>query len=118
MLGAPGEVHYPVPPLALPLPAAQPDELRSSEAIQLFLERARAVRPQVGDDERAVSAAARICADLDGLPLAIELAAGRARALSLDDIANRLADRFRFLVSWRRLTSTRHRTLREAMDWS
>ena len=62
--------------------------------------------------------AARICRDLDGLPLAIELAAARAKALSLEEIASRLADRFRFLVSWRRLTAARHRTLEEAMDWS
>jgi tetratricopeptide (TPR) repeat protein len=70
------------------------------------------------EDEVAVAAAARICADLDGLPLAIELAAARVTALSLDEIADRLADRFRFLVSWRRLSPARHRTLREAMDWS
>jgi len=117
-LGAPGEAQYSVGPLVLPPPNAEAEDLRSSEAVQLFLERARAVRPQLGDDPRAVAAAARICADLDGLPLAIELAAGRAKALSLDDIANRLADRFRFLVSWRRLAAARHRTLRETMDWS
>ena len=52
------------------------------------------------------------------MPLAIELAAARAKALSLEDIADRLTDRFRFLVSWRRLSAARHRTLREAMDWS
>ena len=117
-LGVPGEVLYPVPPLALPPLSANPDEIRSSEAVRLFLERARTARPHLSDDERALDTAARICSDLDGLPLAIELAAARARALSLDDIAARLADRFRFLVSWRRLAPARHRTLREAMDWS
>lgn len=105
-LGATGEVDYAVPPLAAP------------EAVDLFLIRARAVRPRLTDDDRARQAAATICADLDELPLAIELAAARAKALSLEDIAAGLADRFRFLVSWRRLTPTRHRTLREAMDWS
>src|SRR5262249_5584439 len=63
-------------------------------------------------------AAAAICREVDGLPLAIELAAARAKALSLGEIASRLSDRFRFLVSWRRLTPARHRTLRGAMDWS
>jgi len=117
-LGCPGELDYPVPPLAVPLRGADPDELRASEAVRLFLARARAARPRLADDDRAVASAARICADLDGLPLAIELAAARATALSLEDIANRISDRFRFLVSWRRLVVARHRTLREAMDWS
>lgn len=117
-LGVPGEVGYPVPPLGLPPPDATPEEIRSSEAVRLFLERARTARPHLTADERAMATTARICSDLDGLPLAIELAAARARALSLDDIADRLADRFRFLVSWRRLAAARHRTLREAMDWS
>ena len=70
------------------------------------------------DDAAAVATAARICRDLDGLPLAIELAAARAKALSLDEIATRLGDRFQFLVSWRRMSTARHRTLRAAMDWS
>jgi tetratricopeptide (TPR) repeat protein len=65
-----------------------------------------------------LTAAAAIFRDLDGLPLAIELAAARAKELSLPDIATRIGDRFRFLVSWRRLTPARHRTLRETMDWS
>jgi non-specific serine/threonine protein kinase len=89
-----------------------------SEAVQLFLARARTARPHLPDDDRSLATAARICRDLDGLPLAIELAAARAKALSLEDIATRLSDRFRFLVSWRRLSPARHRTLREAMDWS
>ena len=106
-LGVPGEVEVPVAPLAL-----------ASDAVTLLLARARAARPSIGDDPATLATAARICTDLEGLPLAIELAAARARSLSLDDIAERLDDRFRFLVSWRRLTTARHRTLREAMDWS
>jgi len=117
-LGAPGETNYPVPPLGLPAGDAAADEVRSGEAVRLFLERVRAVRPRLGSDAKAVAAAARICVDLDGLPLAIELAAARAKALSLDEIAARLDDRFRFLVSWRRLSAARHRTLLETMDWS
>jgi predicted ATPase/DNA-binding SARP family transcriptional activator len=106
-LGVPGEVEVPVAPLDV-----------SSDAVSLLLARARAARPDIDPDEATLAIAERICADLDGLPLAIELAAARARSLSLDDIAQRLDDRFRFLVSWRRLTTARHRTLREAMDWS
>jgi predicted ATPase/DNA-binding SARP family transcriptional activator len=117
-LGVPGEIDYSVPPLAVPLPDASPDELRSADAVRLFLSRARAARPTLAEDGAVLSSAAEICRDLDGLPLAIELAAARAKALSLEDIAARLSDRFRFLVSWRRLTPARHRTLREAMDWS
>jgi predicted ATPase/DNA-binding SARP family transcriptional activator len=105
-LGAPGELDHPVPPMD------------PSEGAQLFLARARAARPGLSEDERALTSATRICEMLDGLPLALELAAVRAKALSLEEIAARLADRFRFLVSWRRLAPARHRTLREAMDWS
>src|SRR5439155_7583659 len=106
VLGVAGEVDCQIPPL-------QP-----AEAVDLFLARARAARPGLADDERALTSIARICEVLDGLPLALELAAVRTKALSLEEIASRLADRFRFLVSWRRLATARHRTLREAMDWS
>ena len=118
LLGVPGETDFVVPPLALPAAGADPAELRSSEAVRLFLARAREARPLLADDDRALASAARICRDLDGLPLALELAAARAKVLSLEEIAGRLADRFRFLVSWRRLTAARHRTLEQAMDWS
>ena len=115
-LGVPGEADAPVAPLTLATDTSE--DRASSDAVALFLERARAARPSIGDDPATLATAARICADLEGLPLAIELAAARARSLSLDEIAARLDDRFRFLVSWRRLTTARHRTLREAMDWS
>lgn len=117
-LGVPGEVDYPVAPLALPRPGAGGDEVLASDAVQLFVARVLEHRPSLAVDEATVEAAVRICGDLDGLPLAIELAAARAKALSLDEIATRLSDRFRFLVSWRRLAAARHRTLRAAMDWS
>lgn len=117
-LGVPGEVDYPVPPLPVPSPEADLDELRASEAVRLFLARASEVHPQRSEVLEAVSTVARICRDLDGLPLAIELAAARAKAFSLEEIASRLDDRFQFLVSWRRLSPARHRTLRAAMDWS
>jgi predicted ATPase/DNA-binding SARP family transcriptional activator len=117
-LGVHGEVDYPVRPMAAPPVGSSPSGILASEAVRLFLGRARAARPHLPDDDQALATVARIARDLDGLPLAIELAAARAKALSLDEIANRLTDRFRFLVSWRRLSPARHRTLREAMDWS
>ena len=117
-LGAPGEVDYPLAPLDLPGTGASEDEILKSESVRLLLERTREVRPRVSEDASLLADAVRICRDLDGLPLAIELAAARAKALSLAEIAGRLDDRFRFLVSWRRVSSSRHSTLKEAIDWS
>ncbi len=117
-LGIPGEVDYPVSPLAVPPASADLDELGASDAVRLFLARASEAQPRRSDAPGALEMAARICRDLDGLPLAIELAAARTKALSLEEIASRLDDRFQFLVSWRRLSPARHRTLRAAMDWS
>jgi len=117
-LGVPGELDYPLQPLGLP---QDPDDMaaaKSSEAVALFLDRATTARPTIDIDDAAMQAAARICLALDGLPLAMELAAARSTALSLQDIAWRLHDRFGFLVSRRRPGAARHRTLREAMDWS
>ena len=113
-LGLTGEADVTVQPM----PVGAGTEGGPSDAVALFLDRAMAARPSVAPDDRTLAVAIRICTDLEGLPLAIELAAARAKSLSLDDIAARLDDRFRFLVSWRRLTPARHRTLREAMDWS
>ncbi len=104
-LGIDGEIDYPVAPL------------EEAESIQLLLERMRTARPSADFDSES-EAAARICRDLDGLPLALELAAARAKVLSPTEIAARLDDRFRFLVSWRRVASARHQTLKRAIDWS
>ena len=112
-LGVTGEVDYPIPPMSL-----EPKGEEVAEAVELFLSRARASRPHLVIDAASLESASLICADLDGLPLAIELAAARAKMLSLDEIATHLTDRFRFLVSWRRLTPARHQTLAEAMAWS
>ena len=117
-LGVPGEVDYPVPPLPVPSTEADLEELRASDAVRLFLARAGEAQPRRAEVPGAVPMAARICRDLDGLPLAIELAAARAKAFSFEEIASRLDDRFQFLISWRRLAPARHRTLRAAMDWS
>ncbi len=118
VLGVSGEAEFAVPPLGLPAESSTGRDARDSEAVRLFLARAREARPGIADDDETIETIARICADLDGLPLGIELAAARARALSPTEIGLRIRDRFRFLVSWRRLATARHRTLREAMDWS
>ena len=118
ILDVPGEAAYPVPPMGVPNAGDDADRVRESEAVRLLVDRATLSRHGLTLDAAAYETAARICRELDGLPLAIELAAARAKVLSLDEIAGRLRDRFRFLVSERRLTAARHRTLREAMDWS
>jgi predicted ATPase/DNA-binding SARP family transcriptional activator len=113
-----GEVEYALDPLAAPDEGVSGEELERSPAVRLFLERAAAVRRDVADGACALPASARICRELDGLPLAIELAAARAGALSLEEIAARLDDRFRFLRAWKRVADPRHRTLQTMMDWS
>jgi predicted ATPase/DNA-binding SARP family transcriptional activator len=118
VLGVPGEVAHAVPPLDVPEPDATLEALMGADAIRLLLERIDGTSAPAGSSDVVLRTAARICRELDGLPLAIELAASRSAALGLEQIADRLADRFKFLVSWRRLASARHRTLAEAMDWS
>ena len=118
ILDVPGEATYPVPPMGVPEAGDDDDVVRASEAVRLLVDRATLSRHGLTLDANAYETAGRICRELDGLPLAIELAAARAKVLSLDEIAGRLRDRFRFLVSERRLADARHRTLREAMDWS
>jgi predicted ATPase/DNA-binding SARP family transcriptional activator len=118
LLEVAGEAAYPVPPLGLPDPDADPDAARMSEAVRLLVERATLARHGLTVDAAGYETAARIVRGLDGLPLAIELAAARAKVLTLDEIADRLRDRFELLVSRQRMTAARHRTLREAMDWS
>ena len=106
-IGVPGEVTWRVPSLSL-----------ADEAIELFTDRARRVRPDfaLSDDNAAV--VREICRRLDGMPLAIELAAARVRALSLNDILDGLQDRFRLLTGGGRTAVHRHQTLRASEDWS
>jgi predicted ATPase/DNA-binding SARP family transcriptional activator len=117
-LGVAGEVDVAVQPLSTPAAHDAPATIESSDAVRLFLARARDARPGIDADPANLAAIAAIARDLDGLPLAIELAAARVKAFSIAQIATRIEDRFRFLVSWRRLAPDRHRTLKEAMDWS
>jgi predicted ATPase/DNA-binding SARP family transcriptional activator len=105
-LGIPGELDYPVEPLDAEL------------AVQLFVERARTLRRDVARDDADLELVGSICRELDGLPLSIELAAARAKVLSLVEIARRLDDRLRFLRAWQRVADPRHRTLQATMDWS
>ncbi|HEY7461638.1 MAG TPA: tetratricopeptide repeat protein [Gemmatimonadota bacterium] len=115
-----GETSWVVQPLSNPPADALPplDDLLRFEGVRLFTERAAAVLPsfRLTDDNRA--AVVRICQRLDGLPLAIELAAARIRTLSAEQIAARLDDRFGFLTTGSRTAPPRQRTLRAALDWS
>ena len=114
-----GEWVYPVQPLAVPAVdlTADDDPLRYG-AVRLFVERARAAEPHFAPDRRLTTMIAAICRRLDGIPLAIELAAARAAALGIDALAARLDDRFRLLTGGRRTALPRHQTLRGTLDWS
>ena len=119
-LGITGELTYRVFPLTLPdLDRGAPfDSLMRSEAVRLFVERAIFVDPRFTITERNAAAVTQVCRRLDGIPLAIELAAARVRVLSPDQIAARLDDRFQFLTGGSRTSLPRHQTLRAAIDWS
>ncbi|MGD8394214.1 MAG: tetratricopeptide repeat protein [Candidatus Eiseniibacteriota bacterium] len=119
-LGVPGEAVFHVSSLALPDPGARrrPQELERFEAVQLFVERARAVRPDFALTADSAPSVVEICHRLDGIPLAIELAAARIRALPVREIAGRLDDRFRLLRGGSRTAVPRHQTLRALIDWS
>jgi predicted ATPase/DNA-binding CsgD family transcriptional regulator len=115
-----GETVWRVPPLELPAALEQLSaaELLEHEAVRLFADRAAAVRPGFSLVPQNAQAVARLCRILDGIPLAIELAAARIRALSVDQVAARLSDRFQLLASGDRTAPMRQQTLRAAVDWS
>jgi predicted ATPase/DNA-binding SARP family transcriptional activator len=117
-LGITGEALWLVEPLALPAGDAGPGEITLSPAVRLLQDRAGAVRKDLGVDEHTLSTMVRICRALDGMPLAIELAAARLRTMSIEQLANRLDDRFRLLSSGSRTALPRHKTLRAVVDWS
>ncbi|HEX2202903.1 MAG TPA: BTAD domain-containing putative transcriptional regulator [Longimicrobium sp.] len=118
-LGVGGERAWLVPALSLPPErAATAAELGASEAVRLFVERARGVDPGFALTDAGAAAVAQLCRRLDGLPLAIELAAARVRVLSPAQLAARLDDRFRLLGTGGRTAVPRHRTLRAVIDWS
>ncbi len=115
-----GEHDYPVPPLATPdLKESLPlEQLTQIEAVQLFIQRAQAVKPGFAITDENGPTVAEICQHLDGLPLAIELAAARVRLLPPQKMLTQLGDRFRLLTGGARDLPARHQTLRGAIDWS
>ncbi|MBK7975156.1 MAG: tetratricopeptide repeat protein [Deltaproteobacteria bacterium] len=115
-----GEVTYGVPPLSMPAPgdAVSVASAAASEAVRLFADRAASVSPGFALDAGNARVVAELCRRLDGIPLAIELAAARVRTLSLDKIAERLNDRFRLLSRGERVALPRQQTLRALIDWS
>lgn len=119
-LGVQGEVIWQVPSLSLPDAKQLPTvaNLSQSEAVQLFIERATLIQPHFSMTNHNTSAVAQICFRLDGIPLAIELAAARVGGLNIDQIARRLDDRFHLLTGGSRTALERHQTLRAAIDWS
>jgi predicted ATPase/DNA-binding SARP family transcriptional activator len=117
-VGLTGETLCPVPSLPLPSADAEAGEAAASPAVRLFADRAAAVRPGFQLDADSVASVVRICRALDGIPLAIELAAARVRALTPAQVADRLDDRFALLSVGTRGALPRHQTLRAIVDWS
>jgi len=118
-LGVSGETTYRVPSLLLPDQTHVTREAAMKyESVQLFVERATAANPNFQVTDKNASSIAQVCRRLDGIPLALELAAARARVLSVEQIAERLDDRFRLLTGGSRTALPRQQTLRALIDWS
>jgi predicted ATPase len=119
-LGVPGEMPYRVPPLAIPDARQLPpvEALAKYEAVELFIERARTVMPAFGLTHHNAPAVVQICQRLDGIPLAIELAAARTNLLNVGQIAARLNNAFRLLTGSSHIALPRQQTLRATIDWS
>lgn len=112
------ELEYPVPPLSLPDPDADLEEMAASDAVALFMERTLAVRPYFRLDESTCEVVVDVVRRLDGLPLAIELAAARLRVFTVEELRDRLDDRLGVLDRGSPDAPERHRTLRSAIQWS
>ncbi|HET6918290.1 MAG TPA: BTAD domain-containing putative transcriptional regulator [Jiangellaceae bacterium] len=117
-LGITGEAVWPVDPLGLPPEDVDSRDVLGYDAVRLLVDRARAVRPGFTVTNDNAPAVARICRVLDGMPLAIELAAARMRTMAVAQLAERLDDRFRLLTGGSRTAVPRHQTLRAVVDWS
>jgi predicted ATPase/DNA-binding XRE family transcriptional regulator len=117
-LGVPVERHWPVPSLAVPGPDAPIERRHESEAVRLFVERASAISPAFSLTPETGPSVAAVCQRLDGIPLAIELAAARVNVLSVEQIAERLDDAVRLLVAGSRTAPARQQTLRATLEWS
>ncbi len=119
LLGVPGEAAWRVPSLALPRSTGLSlDELLQYEAVQLFVDRARLARADFAVTAASAPALLQVCQRLDGIPLAIELAAARVRVLPVEQVAARLHDRFRLLTGGGRTALRRQQTLQALVDWS
>src|SRR5207248_2007924 len=117
-LHVPGEQTFPVLPLPIPERTAGVDELARSSAVQLFIVRSKLHKPGFDLTEKDASAIAELVSRLDGIPLALELAAARMRSLSVAEINKRLHDRFKLLTKGGRVLLPRQQTLRALVDWS
>lgn len=118
-LGLAGEATWPVPPLMLPPPdTSDPRIVAQAESVRLFCDRGALARPGFGLTAGNVDAVSEICRRLDGIPLALELAAARVNALTAGQLAARIDDRFRLLAGASRRGLPRHRTLQAAIEWS
>ena len=119
-LHAPAETTIPVPPLPVPAVdgAVTAEAALGSDAVQLLVDRARAARPDFEITDANAPGVARVCQRLDGMPLALELAAARMRAMSPEEISDRLDDRFRLLNRGTATGPARHQTLRATVDWT
>jgi predicted ATPase len=119
-LGVEGEVRWPVPPLSVPEPQSAPssEELEGYESVRLFLQRARGRDPSFSLSVQNALAVAEICRRLEGIPLAIELAAARVGTLSVEQISERLTDSLRLLTGGGKTQMPKQRTLKETLDWS
>ncbi|WP_460443761.1 BTAD domain-containing putative transcriptional regulator [Amycolatopsis cihanbeyliensis] len=113
-----GEALVPLDPLPLPEPEGDVEQARRTASVRLFAERAAAVRPGFDVDEANLADTTRVVRGLDGLPLALELAAARLRTMALPGLAAGLSDRFRLLTTGSRTAVPRHRTLRAVIAWS
>ncbi|SNR90716.1 BTAD domain-containing putative transcriptional regulator [Blastococcus mobilis] len=117
-LAARGEVQYALEPLPVPADDGLPGDLAASTAVQLFVDRARSAVPGFGLREDNAAAVAAVCRHLDGIPLALELAAARVAALPVGELARRMGDRFTLLTTGPRTAEARQRTLKATVDWS
>ena len=118
ILGIVGEIEYPLAPLSAPAADSNPKELLQFSAVKLFVDRAQSVRPDFQITPRNVASVAELCRRLEGIPLAIELAAAWAQMLTPNQMLDRLSERFDLLVNPRRASTSRHQTLKTAIDWS
>ena len=120
-LNVPGEITWPVPALRMPEPETGVitiENIGRYDAVQLFVDRAAQSRPGFSLTNQNAELVAKLCQQLDGLPLALELAAARVKVLSVDQIVERLGERFRLLIAAGQAVLPRQQTLRALMDWS